>query len=223
MTRNTASMRREPQQARSVTSMHRMLDSAEALLASGGPDALTVDAVVRESHTSVGSFYARFGDRQGLLVAMQDRFLERLGESFASGLESTNEDLDLEAAIERLVSGFLGAFRSHRSAFNAFMLLNRSEPSMRARGAEASRAAGKSISVLLAHHADQIAHPKPELAADFVYRTLFALATQTVMFDDREVTSRHHSQKTWVDETSNLVLAYLRGPRHRYSDERVRS
>lgn len=212
---NTASMRREPQQARSVTSMNRMLDSAEALLACGGPDALTVDAVVRESHTSVGSFYARFGDRQGLLLAMQDRFLQRLGQSFASGLEAANADLDLRETMERLVSGFLGAFRSHRSAFNAFMLLNRSDPSMRARGAEASRASAQAISALLAHHTDQIAHPRPELAADFVYRTLFALATQTVMFDDREVTSRNHSQQTWVDETANLLLAYLCGPRPR--------
>lgn len=113
--------------------MNRMLDTAESPLDAGGPDALTVDAVVQAAHTSTDSFYARFGDRHGLLVALQDRFLERL-----------------------------------------------------------------------------TGHPEPAVAADVAYRTLFALATQLVMFDEDEITSQQYTNQSRATETATLLLAYLR-------------
>lgn len=189
--------------------MNRMLDAAESLLEVGGPDALTIEAVVRTSGSSTGSFYGRFGDRQGLLIAMQDRFLDRLGASLADAFESLPAELDLGQSIHQLVQGFLEAFRTHRSAFVAYMLLNRSEPSMRARGAVASRQAAQAIAQLLGRHRDEIAHPYPQLAADFAYRTLFALATQTVMFDDPEVTRRRYRTEALEQETTRLLLSYL--------------
>jgi AcrR family transcriptional regulator len=201
-----------PKQARSVASMNRMLDAAESLLDSGGPDALTVEAVVREAETSTGSFYARFGDRQGLLVALQDRFLERLTASLVRSFETAPGTTDLAHTVDTIVTDFLDAFRSNREAFVAFMLLNRSEPSMRDRGAEASRAAAAAIAQLLENHRDEIAHPDPTLAAEFGYRSLFAMATQTVMFDDLEISDRSYTERGLAAETTALLLAYLRSP-----------
>jgi hypothetical protein len=119
-------------------------------------------------------------------------------------------ETDLAQAVERLVVGFLDAFRSNRQAFVAFMLLNRSEPSMRERGARASRAAGTAIGALLRRHRAEIGHPDPELAADVAYRTLFAIATQTVMFDDHEISEREYSDERRAAEATSLLLAYLR-------------
>jgi len=192
--------------------MNRMLDAAESLLDSGGPHALTVEAVVREAETSTGSFYARFGDRQGLLVALQDRFLERLTASLVRSFETAPGDTDLACTVDTIVTDFLDAFRSNRKAFVAFMLLNRSEPSMRDRGAEASRAAAAAISRRLEDHRDEIAHPDPALAAEFGYRTLFPIATQAVMFDDLEISDRCYTDRGLAAETTALLLAYLRSP-----------
>jgi len=194
--------------------MNRMLDTAESLLDAGGPDALTVDAVVRAAHTSTGSFYARFGDRQGLLVALQDRFLERLAASLVRAFDTSDADADLTQTIERLVVDFLDAFRTNRQAFVAFMLLNRSDPSMRDRGAQASCDAAVAIAQLLEPHRSEVAHPEPALAADLVYRTLFAIATQTVMFDDHEISNRYYSDQSRAEETATLLLAYLRAEHH---------
>ena len=69
-------MGRKPQQARSILSMARMLDAAEAIFADGGDNALTVEAVITRAKTSVGNFYGRFGDHEGLLQAIHDRFPE---------------------------------------------------------------------------------------------------------------------------------------------------
>lgn len=193
--------------------MNRMLDTAESLLDAGGPDALTVDAVVQAANTSTGSFYARFGDRQGLLVALQDRFLERLTASPVQAFETSAAEGELTETIERLVVDFLDAFRTNRQAFVAFMLLNRSDPSMRDRGAQASRNAAAAIAQLLEPHRSEIAHPEPSLAADIVYRTLFAMATQTVMFDDHEISNQHYTDQSRAREMTVLLLAYLRSER----------
>ncbi|MBJ7346229.1 MAG: hypothetical protein JHD09_13215, partial [Gemmataceae bacterium] len=45
---------RKPQQGRSVLSMAKMLDAAEAIFAVGGDNSLTVDAVIKLADTSVG-------------------------------------------------------------------------------------------------------------------------------------------------------------------------
>lgn len=205
-------VRRQPVQARSVASTHRMLDAAEYLLATTGPDALTVDAVIRRAQTSVGAFYARFGDRHGLLVAMQDRFLSRLIDALTGTVTAAAAAPDLPAAVHTLVTEFLKAFREHRTAFTAYLLQSRSDPQMGDRGAQASRQAADAVGRLLLQRRDQVRHRDLDLAADFTYRTLLALATQTVLLDDRDVTGRDHDPTTWAEQTTTLLLAYLQTP-----------
>ncbi|MSY35142.1 MAG: TetR family transcriptional regulator, partial [Actinobacteria bacterium] len=66
-------MSKKPQQARSIESTNRMLDAAEALMREGGPRAITIEAVIERSETSMGSFYARFESREGLFQALHER------------------------------------------------------------------------------------------------------------------------------------------------------
>ncbi|HEY5528200.1 MAG TPA: helix-turn-helix domain-containing protein, partial [Thermoleophilia bacterium] len=62
-----------PCQQRSRDSLERILKTAETLIRTKGFEALTVAEVVRRSHTSVGTFYARFQDKTSLLHAVQER------------------------------------------------------------------------------------------------------------------------------------------------------
>jgi AcrR family transcriptional regulator len=186
-----------------------MLDAAEELLAEGGPDALTVDAVIRRAETSTGSFYARFGDRQGLLLAVQDRFLDRLELAASHQAEMLRGIDDLREALGLVVEGYLDTFRTHRNAFNAIMVQNRSIPSFRERGSLATRSAAASLVAILDERADQVTHPDPAVAADVAFRTLFALATHIVMMDEGEVTGRTLSHTQWSQQTTDLLFGYL--------------
>ena len=186
-----------------------MLDAAEFLIAEGGPDALTVDAVILRAGTSTGAFYARFGDRQGLLAAVQERFLGRLREAAAAQSEEISDVPDLRQALTLMVEGFLTTFRVNRNAFNAMMVQNRGVPDFRARGSQATEGASAQLHRLLSDRSEQIAHPDLDMAADVAFRTLFALATQIVMMDEGEVTGRYLSDAQWVDETTDLLVAYL--------------
>jgi len=58
-----------------------MLDAAEQLLHNGNAEQVTVESVVRLSGATVGSFYARFGNVEGLFEALHQRYLTSLYES----------------------------------------------------------------------------------------------------------------------------------------------
>ena len=68
---------RPPQQARSQQTLDRLLDAAEALAAEKGFDDTTVAEVARRAGSSVGAFYTRFKDKDGLLHALYDRYYEQ--------------------------------------------------------------------------------------------------------------------------------------------------
>jgi AcrR family transcriptional regulator len=68
-----------------------MLDAAERLLRTGGPEALTVEAVIEQAGTSTGSFYSRFGSREGLFMAMHERFLTTVGEAMVSVIDAAQQ------------------------------------------------------------------------------------------------------------------------------------
>lgn len=186
-----------------------MLDAAEGLLAEAGPDALTVDAVVRRASASNGALYARFGDRLGLLAAVQDRFLDRIEVLNREQMRALEDIDDLHETLRTIVAGLLDTFTHNRNAFNAFMLQTLSIPTFRNRGAQATRNAAASVTEILLARTAQIAHPDPERAADFVFRTLFALATQLTMFNEGEVTGLDLDHEHWIAETTRLLHAYL--------------
>ncbi len=112
--------------------------------------------------------------------------------------------------VDALVASFDGAFTKHRQAFNAFVVHHRTVPEMRRRGNEASTSAAELVHTALAAHRDEITHPSLRVATDHLFRTLFALCVQRVMFDEGEITGRRRSTSTWRQETARLLLAYLR-------------
>ena len=142
----------------------------------------------------------------GLAVAILDGHL-RLAVRSQIGEDALRPDLRQALAI--MVEGFLATFRRNRNAFNAVMVQNRGVADFRARGARATESAAAQLRELLTERSEQISHPDLDLAADIVFRTLFALATQIVMMDEAEVTGRSLSDQQWVEETTHLLVAYL--------------
>ena len=110
-------MKRPPSQARSVASTNRMLDAAESLFASGGAEAVTIEAVVRQAETSVGSFYARFINRDGLLAAMHSRFLENFEKEAKAGIAVALRQPTIERALLSFMKQAFESARKNRESF----------------------------------------------------------------------------------------------------------
>ncbi len=64
-------------QARSQETLERLLDAAEELVSERGFDNATVSEIVRRAKSSVGAMYARFNDKDSLLVCLHERFCEQ--------------------------------------------------------------------------------------------------------------------------------------------------
>jgi AcrR family transcriptional regulator len=63
-----------PAQGRSLATLDRIVRATEAVLAERGPSGVTVGRVVRRARASVGSFYARFDDKDAAIRYAQQRF-----------------------------------------------------------------------------------------------------------------------------------------------------
>lgn len=108
-----------------------MLDVAEEILFTAGPDALTVEAIIAGAQSSTGSFYARFENREGLLLALHHRFLERTMKEMAPilGIEIPKSTLVEELII--LNRYIFGIVERNRKAFFFFVVHNSFDQQMR--------------------------------------------------------------------------------------------
>lgn len=203
-------MARKPQQARSILSMARMLDAAEVLFAEGGEEALTVEAVVKRSKTSVGSFYARFGDRGGLLEAMHERFLERLGAGSQMAIQAAVRQKTLVGALEVLITHVFAVVREYRNSARFFFLHRSTDQKLRAQGIQANAFFARMFADLVLRYQNEVAHAKPAIAADVAWRMTFAMFAQQVMFEDQEVSGVAISDKALVRELARCLTAYLK-------------
>ena len=201
---------RKPQQGRSVLSMAKMLDAAEAIFAKGGDSSLTVDAVIKLADTSVGNFYSRFGDRNGLLKAMHERFLLRLGGAAHVAVATAGNEKTLAAALEVFLSHLFTASQEYRNSGRFFVLHRSSDPILRAQGIRANSLFAGIFTSLVLSHREEIAHASPMIAIDVAWRMLYAVLAQQMMFDDEEVTGMPMDTPALVSEFSSCLVAYLK-------------
>ena len=80
----------DPRPARSRA---RLLEAATALLRTGGPSAVTVDAVIRASNVARATLYRHFPTREALYEAVYRREVEQLGD-LAEQLQNAPEPVE---------------------------------------------------------------------------------------------------------------------------------
>jgi AcrR family transcriptional regulator len=102
-TAEATALLREPRQDRSRRTLKRILEAGLYLLEHEGPDALTVTEITKRARTSVGSFYARFNGKDGLLRYMGERSLNEALEMWEQLHEGITADDDLRASLAEVV------------------------------------------------------------------------------------------------------------------------
>ncbi|HWT24390.1 MAG TPA: helix-turn-helix domain-containing protein [Solirubrobacteraceae bacterium] len=74
-----------PERADAARNRRRVLDAAAALFAERGVDGVAMEKVARAAGVGKGTLFRRFGDRQGLLVALLDDAERRLQDALLRG------------------------------------------------------------------------------------------------------------------------------------------
>lgn len=202
-----------PRQRRSRESLEKILDAAESLIRERGFDDMTIADVVQRSESSVGSLYARFSNKLGLLKGVQLRYHTRVQDDiFAAFSDGHSRAESLEEAVSRIVRVLCAHVLNEPELFRAFVLQAVFDPGVRAQGERTnSQRRDKVVEVLLSHRSE-ICHPDPALAAWWFYSVCMALLRERITFGEAAQLSGGFSDETLVAELTRTATSYLTYP-----------
>ena len=199
-----------PRQRRSHESLERILDAAESLIRERGFDNMTIAEVVQRSGSSVGSIYARFSNKVGLLEAVQVRYHARVQNgifSAFSGDHPRNESL--MEAVGRIVDVLVHHVLSDPELFRAFVVQAVFHTGVRTRGERANAERREKVAEILLSHRDEIRHPDPDLAARWLYSFLMAELRERVTYGERAELAGGFADEAYVTELTRTATCYL--------------
>jgi AcrR family transcriptional regulator len=201
---------RPPRQARSQETLDRILDAAEALVADKGFDDTPVSEIVLRAGSSVGAFYARFHDKQGLLNALYERFSEEALVTADVALDPQRwRGVTLPEIVRTALRFLVEIFSQRRGLMRAFVVRNHRHPELQARQQRLSQHVIERLSALVLARRHELSHPDPERAARFGLVMVLSSLESTLLFGEMRAAMLTLSDDTLAEELSRAYLAYL--------------
>ncbi|UCE85296.1 MAG: TetR/AcrR family transcriptional regulator [Deltaproteobacteria bacterium] len=201
---------RPPQQTRSQETLDRILDAAEALIAEKSFEDTRVSDVVALAGSSVGAFYARFRDKEGLLHALYDRFLAEATATADAALDPERwKGATIPEILGSVIRFLVTVFREQGGLLRSFVLRNRSDAEFGLRQARLSHYVSSRLCDLLLARRAQIAHPDPQRAAHFGFMVVFSTLDSTMLFGETYSSGLSFSDDEVASELTRNYLAYL--------------
>jgi AcrR family transcriptional regulator len=198
---------RPPRQERTRASLTRLLDAAEALLAEKSFDDISIAEVTRLGKTSIGGFYRRFPDKDGLLHAAHERFCDdaRATADEALSLEKW-AGASLVEILEQVTAFLVEIHREKKGLFRAFLLRGLSDTVVRERTESVFRYIEERLRDLLRERKAEISHPDPETAAAFGLRVVIATLDMWVQLEPR---TPEFAPQPLAAELTRVFTSYL--------------
>jgi len=194
-----------PQQERSRRTQAAILAAGMELLEEGGFEALAVSAVAERAGVSIGGIYRRFGTKDQLLLALQEKFTASYLDDFQARLARAADDADGPELVRIAVSGMAETLRARTRLLRVFILISTQHDAVLAVGSKAARAAGMSVRALLRRAEGEIVRSDSEAAIDFVYRLAYAACEHRVIHEGEYLESE--LPLSWSALTDELTLA----------------
>ena len=201
-------------QDRSRETQDRILRATQELMRKESFEAISVRRIIEQANTSIGSFYARFRDKDALLPVLYAEYEDQLQESLVRLRKSTMNARSLEAVAHYIVEHFVEMYGDIPNLMRAlFEYATRSPKATDSRQLADRRSKQYSfLSEALLAFRSEITHPDPpravELAIYFIVvacrnRLLYPLAPQTRMLKISEPELKR--------ELVRQLTGYLRG------------
>ncbi len=108
--------RRSPSGERGLRRRDLILDTAADLLAEGGPEAINTNALAERAGISVGSVYQYFSNKEAILTALGERYMQQLSSNTVAALQQDVSGLDFATIIDRVIDPMI-AFERKYPAF----------------------------------------------------------------------------------------------------------
>lgn len=197
-------IRKEPRQARARETVEAILTAAARILTSEGFEALTTNRVAAVAGVSVGSLYQYFPNKEALARALCERHTrgvrDRIRARFAEAWDAPVE------TVARMVIDGMVEVRRHEPRLHQELL--RLAPSVG--GLEELHAVEHEVEALLTRFIESrggaLRVPDPPMAAFILCHAVQAAVHGAVLEKPEWL-----KQDRFVDETTALVVGYLRG------------
>ena len=189
---------------RSIATEQKMLDAAEELLHNGDGQHVTVENVVRLAGATVGSFYARFGNVEGLFEALHQRYLTSMYESkIVEALNQSIDQPDLKSGLRHGCKILLEFAYEKRKLF-AYFITHPSDDAL------AIRQVGvESMLNNLKAHRSEVTHKDLRRASENATRLIYQAILGVVFLEPSEFIGRKTSLSSVIDSTTQMAYAYL--------------
>lgn len=201
-------MIRAPQQSRSHATLARIVRAATELLESSSFDDITVADLAGAARTSVGAFYARFGDKHALLEFLEGEAERAIDAGHAELRRRSPADCELRVFAADLVRVLVRFHRSHRGVLRAVYLRERGGRPL-AREPFARHYAA--ITTTLLGWRRHIRHASPRQAARIGLLMVLGAIGERILFPDAQVDAVPLSDELLIDELARALVGYLRG------------
>lgn len=201
-----------PKQDRSRGTYRRILEATEILLRTKTFNELTIAEIVGAAGCSEGPFYARFGDKEGFLDHLEQRFFSEreiaLEKAAAIGRSEASDRYERLCAM---IGVMIGLYREHAGVHRALLMLSRQDPELGARMERWERSnLGRAAKVLAAGADGPLTDEKLEMAL-FVLRST---VREIVLFRGEYSTGIAIPDDALAAELATLLVSYLDSREH---------
>ncbi|MGD9723929.1 MAG: TetR/AcrR family transcriptional regulator [Pirellulales bacterium] len=196
-------------QARSQETLERLLEAAEEVVSEKGFDNATVSEIVRRAKSSVGAMYARFNDKESLLVVLHERFCEQALATTEAVLDPQRwEGSSIADILATALPFMVHVYQQKRGLLRAFMMQS-SDPQFTERASRVGREISAVLVKLLMSRRHEIRHPDPVLAVDFGLRATFDILDLTTFYGDVQRTQMKLTPDQLGEELVRMFTCYL--------------
>lgn len=199
-----------PQQARSQETLNRLLDAAEELIEERGFEEISVAEITRKARSSVGAFYSRFKDKQGLLRYVHQRFSEQAAATAEAALAPERwEGMRVHEICHELVGFLVRLYSERRGLLLTFQSHIRTDADIAERMSAGNDYIVALLTRLLSERIDEITHPDPEVAVGFATVLVFGMLHERALFSVARPESQRIDDAGMVRELTRAFVAYL--------------
>lgn len=201
---------RAPQQTRSRETLVRLTEAAERLFAEKGYDGASVSDIVTKARCSVGSFYARFKDKESLFLYVHDRQCDMLIQriDFLCDL-FRSENASLEVMVRQSVRALFLFAGQRRSLTRVFIQRSGMDPDFHARFARTWGEVRKRLRPSMLSRRQDISHPDPERAVDFTIQLMHSGWANDVLHHQMKDVTGQETGEALIEDLTDACLSYL--------------
>jgi AcrR family transcriptional regulator len=199
---------RMPRQARSQQTLERLLDAAEAIIAEQGVDNASVAEIARRADSSIGAFYARFHDKEGLLRYLFERFGEQADATALVALEPSRwEGVPLRQALETLLRFMSAVLNDKRGLIAAMFARVATDPSLGLLGDRLLERISSLLTALITSRGARVEHRELDKAVHVVVWTVLSALELRAVYSIHS--KPRFSDNDAASELTELCIRYL--------------